>query len=152
MVIISVMGDSRPKQPHHPSDLPLPELIGASDILTEELRKKVCILLFAFKCIDWSLTPIPILSLSLSPTHTVPHPHTPHVRYPGPTCEQLCKHLPARAEGYSWTLIYSSAKHGFSLKTLYREMTKFESPVLMVIEDTYGTVCVAMRWPSAANG
>ena len=53
---------------------------------------------------------------------------------------QLCKHLPARAEGYSWTLIYSSSKHGFSLKTMYREMLKYETPVLLVIEDTFGTV------------
>ena len=53
---------------------------------------------------------------------------------------QLCKHLPARAEGYAWTLIYSSSKHGFSLKTMYREMIKYETPVLLVIEDTFGTV------------
>ncbi|XP_054156616.1 oxidation resistance protein 1-like [Oppia nitens] len=96
-----VMGDtSRPQINVHnnppPPDLPLPDLIGSTDILTDERRKK------------------------------------------------LCRHLPARAEGYSWTLIYSSAKHGFSLKTLYREMNKFESPVLMIIEDTYGSIFGAL--------
>jgi hypothetical protein len=78
------------------TELPLPELIGASEILTDELRKK------------------------------------------------LCKHLPARAEGYSWTLIYSSSTHGFSLKTLYREMIKYETPILLIIEDTFGTIFGAL--------
>lgn len=59
-----------------------------------------------------------------------------------PVCfvPQLSKHLPARAEGYTWALQYSTSKHGFSLKTLYREMTKTESPILIIIEDTLGSV------------
>ncbi|XP_076362053.1 oxidation resistance protein 1-like isoform X2 [Tachypleus tridentatus] len=59
-------------------------------------------------------------------------------------CKELAQHLPPRAEGYPWTLIYSSSKHGFSLKTLYREMLKFETPVILVIADTEGTVFGAM--------
>jgi hypothetical protein len=50
--------------------------------------------------------------------------------------EKLCSHLPARAEGYSWSLVFSTSQHGFSLNTLYRKMHKLESPILIVIEDT----------------
>lgn len=53
---------------------------------------------------------------------------------------QLSKHLPARAEGYAWSLIYSTSQHGFSLNSLYREMKRFDSPVLLIIEDTNGAV------------
>ncbi|KAH7636295.1 tbc and lysm domain containing protein [Dermatophagoides farinae] len=52
--------------------------------------------------------------------------------------QNLMKHLPARAEGYAWTLIYSTSQHGFSLNTLYRDMKHFDSPVLLIIEDTNG--------------
>lgn len=57
---------------------------------------------------------------------------------------QLCQHLPARAEGYTWSLLYSTSKHGFSLKSLYREMAKIDSPILMVIQDTKGSVFGAL--------
>ncbi|XP_055602470.1 TLD domain-containing protein 2 isoform X17 [Uranotaenia lowii] len=50
--------------------------------------------------------------------------------------EKLCGHLPARAEGYSWSLVFSTSLHGFSLNSLYRKMQKLESPILIVIEDT----------------
>ena len=53
---------------------------------------------------------------------------------------QLCNHLPPRAEGYPWTLVYSTDKHGFSLKTLYRAMIGFDSPVLLVVKDTHNQV------------
>ncbi|KAL3254021.1 hypothetical protein MRX96_054314 [Rhipicephalus microplus] len=53
---------------------------------------------------------------------------------------ELCKHLPARAESYSWALVYSTLKHGFSLKTLYREMLKTESPILLTVLDTEGAL------------
>lgn len=54
--------------------------------------------------------------------------------------EHLCRHLPARAEGYHWTLVFSTSQHGFSLNSLYRKMSKIESPILLVIEDTQGNV------------
>ncbi|KAL9890285.1 TLD domain-containing protein mustard isoform 4-T4 [Glossina fuscipes fuscipes] len=69
-------------------DFPIPELIGTTEILTEEHREK------------------------------------------------LCSHLPARAEGYSWSLVFSTSLHGFSLNSLYRKMQRLESPILIVIEDT----------------
>jgi LysM repeat protein len=54
--------------------------------------------------------------------------------------EALCRHLPARAEGYSWTLVFSTSQHGFSLNSMYRKMFKLESPILLVIEDTDNNV------------
>nr|CAD7201383.1 unnamed protein product [Timema douglasi] len=77
-------------------DLLIPELVGVTEILTEEHRKK------------------------------------------------LCRHLPARAEGYLWTLVFSTSQHGFSLNSLYRKMNRLESPILMVIEDTEHNVFGAL--------
>jgi len=45
-------------------------------------------------------------------------------------------HLPARAEGSSWHLLYSSSVHGYSLRTLYRQMLGVDSPILLVVMDT----------------
>ncbi|KAM4704631.1 oxidation resistance protein 1 isoform 2-T2 [Rhinophrynus dorsalis] len=50
--------------------------------------------------------------------------------------EKLTKHLPPRTIGYPWTLVYSTAKHGMSLKTLYRTMLGLDTPVLLVIKDS----------------
>ncbi|XP_058802691.1 oxidation resistance protein 1 isoform X4 [Phymastichus coffea] len=58
--------------------------------------------------------------------------------------EQLCRHLPARAEGYLWTLVFSTSQHGFSLNSMYRKMARVESPILLVIEDTGGNVFGAL--------
>ncbi|XP_060518605.1 oxidation resistance protein 1 isoform X10 [Cylas formicarius] len=58
--------------------------------------------------------------------------------------ESLCRHLPARAEGYAWTLVFSTSQHGFSLNSMYRKMFKLESPVLLVIEDTDNNVFGAL--------
>lgn len=58
--------------------------------------------------------------------------------------EKLCGHLPARAEGYSWSLVFSTSQHGFSLNSLYRKMYKLESPILVVIQDTDNNVFGAL--------
>ncbi|XP_048520562.1 oxidation resistance protein 1 isoform X2 [Dendroctonus ponderosae] len=58
--------------------------------------------------------------------------------------ESLCRHLPARAEGYAWTLVFSTSQHGFSLNSMYRKMFKLESPILLVIEDTDNNVFGAL--------
>ncbi|XP_075070057.1 oxidation resistance protein 1 isoform X2 [Mixophyes fleayi] len=50
--------------------------------------------------------------------------------------EKLTKHLPPRTIGYPWTLVYSTAKHGMSLKTLYRTMLGLDTPALLVIKDS----------------
>ncbi|XP_033120142.1 nuclear receptor coactivator 7-like isoform X2 [Anneissia japonica] len=46
------------------------------------------------------------------------------------------KYMPARIEGHSWCLVYSTAEHGFSLKSLYRKMQGEEGPMLIIIKDT----------------
>uniref|UniRef100_A0A8C9SZY1 Nuclear receptor coactivator 7 n=1 Tax=Scleropages formosus TaxID=113540 RepID=A0A8C9SZY1_SCLFO len=48
---------------------------------------------------------------------------------------KLASYLPARIQGYPWRLAYSTAVHGTSLKTLYRNLTDIDSPVLLVIKD-----------------
>ncbi|XP_030073856.1 oxidation resistance protein 1 isoform X2 [Microcaecilia unicolor] len=58
--------------------------------------------------------------------------------------EKLTKHLPPRTIGYPWTLVYSTGKHGMSLKTLYRTMLGLDTPVLMVIKDSDGQVFGAL--------
>nr|XP_020452549.1 nuclear receptor coactivator 7 [Monopterus albus] len=54
--------------------------------------------------------------------------------------QQLATHMPARTQGYSWQLIYSTGVHGSSLKTLYRNMADLDSPVLLVIKDKHKKV------------
>ncbi|XP_071240056.1 nuclear receptor coactivator 7-like isoform X2 [Salvelinus alpinus] len=49
--------------------------------------------------------------------------------------ESLANHIPVRTQGYPWNLVYSTAIHGTSLKTLYRQMAHIDSPVLLVIKD-----------------
>ncbi|XP_064298313.1 oxidation resistance protein 1 isoform X6 [Phalacrocorax carbo] len=58
--------------------------------------------------------------------------------------EKLTKSLPPRTIGYPWTLVYSTAKHGMSLKTLYRSMLGLDTPVLLVIKDSDGQVFGAL--------
>ncbi|XP_077432577.1 TLD domain-containing protein 2 isoform X1 [Vanacampus margaritifer] len=47
----------------------------------------------------------------------------------------LASHMPERTQGYQWQLVYSTAVHGSSLKTLYRNMAGLDSPVLLVVKD-----------------
>ncbi|XP_010752651.2 nuclear receptor coactivator 7 isoform X1 [Larimichthys crocea] len=54
--------------------------------------------------------------------------------------KRLAAHMPARTQGYPWQLVYSTAIHGSSLKTLYRNMAGLDSPVLLVIKDMHKKV------------
>ncbi|XP_032079097.1 oxidation resistance protein 1 isoform X3 [Thamnophis elegans] len=58
--------------------------------------------------------------------------------------EKLTKQLPPRTIGYPWTLVFSTAKHGMSLKTLYRTMAGLDTPVLLVIKDSDGQIFGAL--------
>ncbi len=69
---------------------------------------------------------------------------------------QMSFHLPPRAEGYPWRLVYSSESHGFSLRTLYRSMHRIDSPILLIIQETRGHVNIAPlgegRWGGGGEG
>ncbi|XP_035527551.1 nuclear receptor coactivator 7 isoform X1 [Morone saxatilis] len=54
--------------------------------------------------------------------------------------KRLSTQIPARTQGYTWQLVYSTAIHGSSLKTLYRNMADLDSPVLLVIKDMHKKV------------
>lgn len=58
--------------------------------------------------------------------------------------EKLCGHLPARAEGYSWSLVFSTSQHGCSINSLYRKLQRIESPILVVIQDTENNVSLVL--------
>ena len=47
----------------------------------------------------------------------------------------LAPRLPHRTIGHRWELVYSTANHGISLRTLYRNFQYHDSPVLIVIRD-----------------
>jgi len=47
---------------------------------------------------------------------------------------QLRQHLPPIAEGCGWHLSYGSENHGYSINTLYRNVHRVQSPVLLVIK------------------
>lgn len=53
--------------------------------------------------------------------------------------------LPSRTIGHCWALVYSTFQHGFSLKTLYRKMECYDTPVLLVVMDDaqhiFGSLC-----------
>ncbi|XP_012678286.2 nuclear receptor coactivator 7 [Clupea harengus] len=49
---------------------------------------------------------------------------------------ELASELPPRTVGYTWHLAYSTSRHGFSLKSLYRKLRGIDSPVLLVIKDS----------------
>lgn len=53
---------------------------------------------------------------------------------------KLSDNLPPRTIGYCWSLVYSTAMHGFSLKRLYRDVGRIDSPILLVVQDTAGIV------------
>ncbi|KAM9310545.1 nuclear receptor coactivator 7-like isoform 1-T1 [Pholidichthys leucotaenia] len=54
--------------------------------------------------------------------------------------QKLAAQMPARTQGYPWQLVYSTAIHGSSLKTLYRNMASLDSPVLLLVKDMYKKV------------
>eukprot|EP00092_Neocalanus_flemingeri_P002444 GFUD01002614.1.p1 GENE.GFUD01002614.1~~GFUD01002614.1.p1 ORF type:complete len:577 (+),score=93.61 GFUD01002614.1:160-1890(+) len=56
----------------------------------------------------------------------------------------LYRHLPPRVQGYKWHLLFSTAKDGFSLHSLYRKSAHVDSPVLMIIQDTNHAVFGAL--------
>uniref|UniRef100_A0A8C7XCD5 TLDc domain-containing protein n=1 Tax=Oryzias sinensis TaxID=183150 RepID=A0A8C7XCD5_9TELE len=68
------------------------------------------------------------------------HLKTVRSYYSTSAASDLVAHLPPRTQGYRWNLVYSTAIHGSSLKTLYRNMAGLDSPVLLVIKDMHKKV------------
>ncbi|KAH7445601.1 hypothetical protein KP509_01G017400 [Ceratopteris richardii] len=52
----------------------------------------------------------------------------------------LFTHLPTLAKGREWVLLYSTWKHGISLRTLYRRSSHLSGPCLLAVEDKKGGV------------
>lgn len=66
--------------------------------------------------------------------------------------KELSRFLPARAEGYAWSLLFTTSNMGFSLKSMYRSLAKYDGPVLLIIRDTehvvFGAFCSCNLQPS----
>lgn len=56
------------------------------------------------------------------------------------TVPQLGPQLPPRLTQQPWHLLYSTARDGFSLRTLYRSGARPDSPALLLIRDTEAQV------------
>ena len=57
----------------------------------------------------------------------------------------MFKSLPARWQGYSWKLLFSTSEHGFSLQSLYRKLATYSEsslPVIIFIKDTGDKVII----------
>ncbi|XP_016893617.1 oxidation resistance protein 1 isoform X3 [Cynoglossus semilaevis] len=54
--------------------------------------------------------------------------------------KELSKELPPRTVSRTWQLVYSTSRHGSSLKSLYRKLSGTDSPVLIVIKDALDEV------------
>ncbi|KGL75859.1 TLD domain-containing protein 2, partial [Tinamus guttatus] len=60
---------------------------------------------------------------------------------------QLAPQLPARLPHVPWSLLYCTARDGFSLSTLYRSTSRRSTPALLLIRDTeaqaFGAFCAS---------
>ena len=57
--------------------------------------------------------------------------------------QNMYKKLPARVQGYNWKIVFSSAQHGFSLKSLYRKMHEVDTSIILIIQDTQQNVRIS---------
>ncbi|KAF8768228.1 Oxidation resistance protein 1 like protein [Argiope bruennichi] len=83
--------------------------------------------------INYSELELPLPDL-LSPSEILQEEHI----------KELYTLLPARAVGFPWTRIYSTSTDGFLLKTLYRKMTDFDCPVILIMQDTENAIFGAL--------
>eukprot|EP01025_Chloroclados_australasicus_P013409 TRINITY_DN1631_c0_g1_i1.p1 TRINITY_DN1631_c0_g1~~TRINITY_DN1631_c0_g1_i1.p1 ORF type:complete len:546 (+),score=55.68 TRINITY_DN1631_c0_g1_i1:80-1639(+) len=52
----------------------------------------------------------------------------------------LNNHLPSRHRFSTWELVYSTARHGISLQTLYRRSASARPPTILVVRDSAGYI------------
>ncbi|XP_033837589.1 oxidation resistance protein 1a isoform X2 [Periophthalmus magnuspinnatus] len=86
----------------------------------------------------------PSIKAELEPETFKPNLKEPSDLLEADQIEKLAKNLPPRTIGYPWTLVFGTAKHGMSIKTLYRAMQAQDTPVLLVIKDSDGQVFGAL--------
>ncbi|XP_078789998.1 oxidation resistance protein 1a isoform X11 [Oryzias latipes] len=86
----------------------------------------------------------PSIKAELEPETFKPNLTEPSDLLEADQIEKLAKNLPPRTIGYPWRLAFGTAKHGMSIKTLYRAMQGQDTPVLMVIKDSDGQVFGAL--------
>ncbi|XP_041104602.1 oxidation resistance protein 1-like isoform X3 [Polyodon spathula] len=110
---------------------------------TEELRS-LCKRLKITTNNDVNSKQGPAIKTDLEPDTFKPNLSEPSELLQPRQIEKLVKHLPPRTIGYPWTLAFSTARNGMSIKTLYRTMQGQDTPVLMVIKDSDGQVFGAL--------
>ncbi|XP_058868675.1 oxidation resistance protein 1-like isoform X3 [Acipenser ruthenus] len=110
---------------------------------TEELRS-LCKRLKITTKEDVNSKQGPAIKTDLEPDTFRPNLSEPSELLQPGQIEKLAKHLPPRTIGYPWTLAFSTARNGMSIKTLYRTMQGQDTPVLMVLKDSDGQVFGAL--------
>lgn len=79
-------------------------------------------------------------SVSPKPSIALPDISDTSVILPESLRTSIYSDLPVLVQGREWVLLYSTWKHGISLRTLYRRSAYLSCPYLLVVEDSRGTV------------
>ncbi|XP_018618475.1 oxidation resistance protein 1a isoform X1 [Scleropages formosus] len=114
------------------------------DALNSEDLRALCKRLQITTKEDVSTSHGPTIKADLEPETFRPNLNEPSTLLEPEQIEKLAKNLPPRTIGYPWTLAFGTAKHGMSIKTLYRAMQGQDTPVLLVIKDSDGQVFGAL--------
>ncbi|KAL4616988.1 oxidation resistance protein 1 isoform X1 [Arapaima gigas] len=114
------------------------------DALNSEDLRALCKRLQITTKEDVSTNHGPTIKADLEPETFKPNLTEPSALLEPEQIEKLAKTLPPRTIGYPWTLAFGTAKHGMSIKTLYRAMQGQDTPVLLVIKDSDGQVFGAL--------
>ena len=114
----------------------LPDLIGPTEVLTDEYRKQLAKHLPARVEGECFYHFIIKFELRIDGVSELQYIQTRHA------CNNSKRKLSLTCVfiGYPWTLVFSTSQNGFSLNSLYRKMIGIDSPILLVIEDTQGNV------------
>ncbi|PON38166.1 TLDc domain containing protein [Parasponia andersonii] len=75
-----------------------------------------------------------------SPQKSLPHLMDDSVFISADLYEFLFSSLPNIVKGCQWVLLYSTLKHGISLRTLIRRSADFSGPCLLIVGDKQGAI------------